>query len=607
MRIAYISDTNPSDINNWSGTPFHIVSALKEQHEVVWVGGGLIKGALWHHRFLHRKERFNVLDYISDICRIVSDTINNGNFDIAISATYSMCSELHINIPLIAFSDLTYSLCCKYLRDSTPYRKVLSMHEEEKFLRQAGAIIYSSDFACKSALSDYDIPSEKIHLIEFGANIPDPEDVNLEENDTEVCRLLFVGRNWEKKGGPKALESFRLLKKSGFNCELTVIGCHPPKDAKDEGLTVIPWLDKSHVVDLIRYDTILRKSHFMILPTVFDAYGIVFCEASAYGIPSIAANVGGVGQPVREGKNGFLLSPDATAQDYANIIRSIFLDKDRYSQLRYSSRQEYKDRLNWEVWASRVTKIMEELVNQNRMKESTANSNNEMSSTERLQESSNLFYIPVYAFNLKSRTDRLKSIQKQFSDRKEFKVTYMEAVYNKIGAVGLWQSIRQAVKLAIKRGEDLIILCEDDHIFTETYNYDYLLSNIAGAYEQGAELLNGGIGGFGTAVPVSANRSCVDWFWSTQFVVLFEPIFNKILKYDFKDTDTADGVLSVLAQKAQVLYPPVSTQANFGYSDIAVHRDQAAFQNKIFTKANQRLYAIHKLYADTMTPIRKTV
>ncbi len=601
MRIAYISNTNPSNINNWSGTPFHIVSTLQEQHEVVWIGGGLINGALWHHRFLHKKERFNVLDYSTDICRILSETINNGNFDIAISATYSMCSDLHINIPLVAFCDLTYSLCCKYLRNSTTYRKARSMHEEEKFLQHAGAIIYPSDFACKSALSDYDISSEKIHVIDFGANIPDPEDVNLEEYDTDVCRLLFVGRNWENKGGAKALEAFRILKATGFRCELTVIGCQPPKDTNDEGLTVIPWLDKSNIADIFRYDAILRKSHFMVLPTVFDAYGIVFCEASAYGIPSIAANVGGVSQPVREGRNGFLLSPDATAHDYANTIMDVFRDKEKYQRLRYYSRQEYKTRLNWEVWTSRVTKIMEELVTQNKSKESTTGSSHATSPTDQSQESSNLFYIPVYAFNLKSRSDRLKSLQQQFSGRKEFNVTYMEAVHNKIGALGLWQSICNAVKLAVQRREDLIILCEDDHIFTEAYNYDYLLSNIAGAYAQGAELLNGGIGGFGTAIPVAANRCCVDWFWSTQFVVLFEPIFNKILEYDFKDTDTADGVLSILAQKAQVLYPPISTQGNFGYSDIAAHKDQDAFQNMIFTKANQRLYAIHKLYANLTT------
>ena len=63
--------------------------------------------------------------------------------------------------------------------------------------------------------------------------------------------------------------------------------------------------------------------------------------------------------------------------------------------------------------------------------------------------------------------------------------------------------------------------------FTQYYSVDYLLSNIAEAYAQGAELLNGGIGGFGNAVPVDTNRSCVDWFWCTHFVVLFAPIFLK--------------------------------------------------------------------------------
>ncbi len=51
MRIAYISNDNPEDINNWSGTPYHIISALRKFHEVDWVGRGTLYGALWHHRF----------------------------------------------------------------------------------------------------------------------------------------------------------------------------------------------------------------------------------------------------------------------------------------------------------------------------------------------------------------------------------------------------------------------------------------------------------------------------------------------------------------------------------------------------------------------------
>ena len=72
----------------------------------------------------------------------------------------------------------------------------------------------------------------------------------------------------------------------------------------------------------------------------------------------------------------------------------------------------------------------------------------------------------------------------------------------------------------------------------------------------------------GNVVPVATNRSCVDWFWCTQFVVLFAPIFSKILNYDFKEGDTADGVLSHIADSPQVMYPPISTQKDFGYSDI---------------------------------------
>ena len=99
-----------------------------------------------------------------------------------------------------------------------------------------------------------------------------------------------------------------------------------------------------------------------MLPTEFDAFGIVFCEASAYGVPSIAANVGGVSQPVKEGKNGFLLPPNATAEDYADKIKSVFSDKDGYIKLRKSSRREYETRLNWEVWGEKVNKILEETV-----------------------------------------------------------------------------------------------------------------------------------------------------------------------------------------------------------------------------------------------------
>ena len=86
----------------------------------------------------------------------------------------------------------------------------------------------------------------------------------------------------------------------------------------------------------------------------------------------------------------------------------------------------------------------------------------------------------------------------------------------------------------------------------------------------------------GTAVPISPNRFWVDWFWCTQFVVLFSNIFPKILAYEFRSTDTADGVLSKISNNIQILYPPISKQKNYDYSDIMPHPSQSSFQNNLF-------------------------
>ena len=45
MRIVYVSNNNPFNINNWSGTPHLLISALRNHHAVVWIGGGVIKGS----------------------------------------------------------------------------------------------------------------------------------------------------------------------------------------------------------------------------------------------------------------------------------------------------------------------------------------------------------------------------------------------------------------------------------------------------------------------------------------------------------------------------------------------------------------------------------
>ena len=206
------------------------------------------------------------------------------------------------------------------------------------------------------------------------------------------------------------------------------------------------------------------------------------------------------------------------------------------------------------------------------------------------------YYIPTYVINLKERKERKKHIIKEFEGKEEFHVTIVDACTHRIGAVGLWNSIVKVINMAIEQDDDAILICEDDHYFTEHYSKEYLFGNIFDAHEQGADVLSGGIGGFGYAVPIARNRYWVDWFWCTQFIVVYKKFFRKILDYEFKENDTADGVISQISNNTMTLYPFISEQKEFGYSDITQNnKDTPGLITQLFQRTDKYLSNIHQV------------
>lgn len=204
--------------------------------------------------------------------------------------------------------------------------------------------------------------------------------------------------------------------------------------------------------------------------------------------------------------------------------------------------------------------------------------------------------IPTYVINLKDRPERLKYVLSQFEGKAEFDIHVVEACRHEIGAVGLWKSIVKIIKEVIDGDDDVIIICEDDHTFTSDYSREEFIHHVIKAAEQGADVLSGGIGGFGNAYPIGTKRYWVDWLWCTQFIVIYRPFFRRILDEPFADTDTADGKISEMAGNKMVIYPFISIQHDFGYSDVT--RENNEISGKItehFNNANKRFKIIDEM------------
>lgn len=266
------------------------------------------------------------------------------------------------DIPIIYSSDTTFSLVTNYYPDFSNFLKI-SLHEgnsvEKLALEKANLVLLPSEWAAKSAIQDYQVDPAKVHVIPYGANLEEiPErEIILRRKKSDLCRLLLLGVSWQRKGGDIAFETLLDLEKLGMKAELTVCGCFPPKGLEHERMAVIPFLNKNDQYDRQKLFELLLMSNFLLLPTRSESYGIVICEANAFGLPAISTATGGV--PVKNGENGFLLPPEARGGEYARLIYEIYSDDRRYSDLVKSSRAAFDERLNWDAWGKSIKKLIE--------------------------------------------------------------------------------------------------------------------------------------------------------------------------------------------------------------------------------------------------------
>jgi glycosyltransferase involved in cell wall biosynthesis len=237
---------------------------------------------------------------------------------------------------------------------------------EKKILGQAQLMFFPSDWAAESAVRDYQADSKRVSVAPFGANLDDypNEDCFNPTSDRAVCRLLFVGVDWKRKGGDIALSILKRLCSAGLRAELDVVGCEPPVALEDNRVKLYGFLNKSKLDERRLIEQLFSKAAFFILPSRQEAFGIVFCEASAYGTPSLATRTGGVPTAVKDGVNGFTFNLDAGPDLYANKIMEYWSDETVYMTLRRSTREYAKTTLTWDAWGQSVSSRIQEWLQQ---------------------------------------------------------------------------------------------------------------------------------------------------------------------------------------------------------------------------------------------------
>ena len=135
-------------------------------------------------------------------------------------------------------------------------------------------------------------------------------------------RLLFVGTDFMRKGGPAVLEAHRRLRALGIPVETTVVSAlrwsekdyiGPPDPRRSQ--SVMNSIEGSGITHYLRLEhhrtlELMRQADYLLLPTLHDTFGYVSLEAMSLGTPSIATSTCAQSEIIEHGKSGFLLDFD---------------------------------------------------------------------------------------------------------------------------------------------------------------------------------------------------------------------------------------------------------------------------------------------------------
>lgn len=284
--------------------------------------------------------------------------VNPGSPPIA----YCKCKQ-----PVVLWWDSTLKTASRSYHDFTAASMSRSnlrdgLRNEAATMERCDLIAFSSPWACENAITDYQLNPGKVRCVPFGANI----DHAISESDLEKAlvhraaqpwRLLFIGLDWGRKDGDTVLSTARVLHERGIPVQVTLIGSQPAHDLPDY-VKALGVLDRANPDNLALIQTLLAESHMLFVPSRNEAFGHVFCEAAAYGLPSLTRDIEGIPSSVTEGITGYRLPGDADATAFADRIEALKSDPSGYVSLCRSALAEYNRRLNWDSCVAELLRQM---------------------------------------------------------------------------------------------------------------------------------------------------------------------------------------------------------------------------------------------------------
>jgi len=242
-------------------------------------------------------------------------------------------------------------------------RKVLTndserhIHEMEWWLAfEAWRVICCSKYMMKEVHTSLGCPADKISVIHNGYDPKMAKAKNAVPGKKKGKTVLFVGRLVYEKGPHLLVEAASLLREEE-GLRVIIVGDGAMRPYLEGLARKLNLGDKVSFLGHVDDETLLsiyEEASVLVIPSLYEPFGIVVLEAMSLGIPVIVSNTGGLDEIVTDGKDGIKFR-SGSAEDLAKAITRVLHDEGLRARLVANA----KSRANEFSWSNTAEQTLE--------------------------------------------------------------------------------------------------------------------------------------------------------------------------------------------------------------------------------------------------------
>lgn len=369
MRLLGIVDADPFHERTWSGSSAHLFGALRDRGALVGAEGATLGRAvdLWRKalNFDPALERWKFGYHIDPGTAAARSAAGwqrlrkyrESEFDVLlqIGAFYDFAGRIKRPIATYHDGNLALRLRSPYGYPQVSRRKIRRALDFEKRVYDGTTVMMTmSRWLAESFTEDFAVSSRKVVPVYAGINLP--RILDTVDRVYSTREVLFVGREFERKGGPTLVAAFERVVRVFPDARLRIIGTSltgAPSFVRCDG-----FVSKSSPEGLSRLLHAYATARVFAMPSLYEPFGIAFLEAMAHRTPCIGCDSCAMPEIIEDGVSGFLVRPN-DVQSLSQRIIDLLADEQMCRDFGAAGFRKYETGFTWSAVASRILGAVE--------------------------------------------------------------------------------------------------------------------------------------------------------------------------------------------------------------------------------------------------------